>query len=726
MPNKTIKNSFNAGELSPYLDGRGDLSKYYNGCATLVNGTVLPYGGVVKRSGTEYIAKAKGQCRIIPFEFSADDTMIIELGNLYARFYKSGDRVMTDSATISDITETDATTLTVTTSGAHGFSAGDIVRFTSVGGATELNFNGNHSTEFTLATVPDTTHFTITIDTTTVTAWTSGGTVAAIYELTTTYATADLFDLHYTQSADVVYITHEDYPPRKLSRLADNSWTIADIDFTGGPFLTENTTAAYLVGFARTGGTARSGYYFPAGATGTITASGGHTPFLSTHVGAYWLIKHVRPDNTQSIASGGAGGSGGAIKIKGDFAVTCTRFATGDKLTLYRKQGNGGYQEYRAFNAATSYTATEEEDDVYYYIAATGTPTIEAELTAKNQFNYGVVKITGYTSSTVLSCTVTEAVLSDNATDNAVTTSLWAEGAWSPYRGYPRTLAFYEDRMWYAGTTNNPQTLWGSTSTKYDNFTVGTGLDNESVQATINDSDVSNIQWMTADETLLVGTTKKEYKVSAGNIDDPIAPTDVKARFQSANGSDNIQPALLNNAIFYAQCQGRKMRAMRFTDTTLKFESDDATMLANHMFESAPVQFSTQRIPDSILWAVRSDGALCSFSYEPKEVVAAWSRHVTGGVLYTPAANNAYFESVAVIGGSTEDDIWVSVKRTINGTTYRYIEKFSTRIFDQTDEAMMVDCAKIVDGGFTSQNIVYAADTVRYGSGVYGSGTYGV
>ena len=91
MPPKLIKTKFNSGEQSPLMDGGTDMSKYYNGCSKLVNGTVLPYGGVVKRSGTEYIGTAKSKCKLVEFEFSADDTVIIEMGELYARFYQDGE-----------------------------------------------------------------------------------------------------------------------------------------------------------------------------------------------------------------------------------------------------------------------------------------------------------------------------------------------------------------------------------------------------------------------------------------------------------------------------------------------------------------------------------------------------------------------------------------------------------------------------------------------------------
>jgi len=69
---KFIKTSYNAGELSEYVSGRTDYNKYYNGCSKLINAVVLPHGGVAKRPGTQYIAKAPNKCNLKAFEFSVE------------------------------------------------------------------------------------------------------------------------------------------------------------------------------------------------------------------------------------------------------------------------------------------------------------------------------------------------------------------------------------------------------------------------------------------------------------------------------------------------------------------------------------------------------------------------------------------------------------------------------------------------------------------------------
>jgi hypothetical protein len=443
-------------------------------------------------------------------------------------------------------------------------------------------------------------------------------------------------------------------------------------------------------------------------------------------VGTLWLIKHTRPDNILSTPdnSDHTTPTTAGIRIKGGFTFDTSTFATGETVKLWRKEGNGSWQEYRTFSAATAYSADEDKDNVYYTFTrdkSGGSETTVSTLTAKNQINYGIVKVTAHSSTTVATVIVIDPVLSNNSSDAAVTTSMWAEGAFSIRRGYPRAIAMHENRLWYGGTTYQPQSIWGSRSSKFRDFTSGT-LDDDSVQITIEDADVSQIQWLASEEVLLAGTAKKEYKISASNLDDPITPSDVRARSQSSHGSYHIQPVHLNNSIFYFQGLGQKLRLMRFNESTYRYESDDGTLLSNDMFESTPVQIAAQRIPDAVQWVVREDGTLCSFSYEPKEEVVGWSEQITGGLLYVPQDK---FTSVAVIRGEVEDDIYVAVLRHVSGQDVYYIEKFAPRQYDQTDEALMMDSAKIVSSIYESKNVVYASDTIAYGAGVYGSGRYG-
>lgn len=540
------------------------------------------------------------------------------------------------------------------------------------------------------------------------------------YSIVSPYTSAESFEIHVTQSADVMYIAHEDHHPKKLSRFGDLNWTIVDVPFTGGPFLDENVTAASLVGFARLGGTARSEYYFPAGATGTLTASGtGNQPFNSNMVGALWLVKHTRDNDNDTdtfakdtnVVPTLTTYASGAIFIKGDATATFEPIATGKMAQLWRKEGNGNWQTFRSFRGAVAFSWTEDEDDVLYAMTRSDN-SINGTLTAKNQINRGIVKITAFTSATVVEVEVIDKVLSNNSDDTAVTTPLWAEGAWSDYRGYPRTVIFFEDRLWWASSTNNPDTLWSSQSGNtggYENMEYSElGLDTDAITAPINDNEVSQIQWMQARQVMAVGAANKEYRFGAANADDPVTPSDRKATPQTGFSSGDIQPVVLNDTIFFFQRNGKKLGAMKFDAITENFDVDDATLLAYKLFDSAPTNMAVQRVPDSIIWTIRTDGIMPTFTYEPKEEVAGWSRQIFGNSSDVDTATG-YVESTAVIHGSSEDEVWVCVRRVINTATVYYIEKFKPRDWgSDIEDACYVDSAVTSDTGSAVSTVTAA------------------
>ncbi|WP_245628667.1 hypothetical protein [Salidesulfovibrio brasiliensis] len=96
--------NFTAGELSPRLEGRVDISRYFNGCRTLENFLVHPHGGAWRRSGFRFMAEALGDGPglFIPFEFNEEHTYLLELGvvdeGVCMRVFHAGEPVMAEGA----------------------------------------------------------------------------------------------------------------------------------------------------------------------------------------------------------------------------------------------------------------------------------------------------------------------------------------------------------------------------------------------------------------------------------------------------------------------------------------------------------------------------------------------------------------------------------------------------------------------------------------------------
>ena len=277
--------NFTGGELSPRLDGRNDLTKYSSGCSTLENLVVYPHGAAARRPGTTFVAEvadSDNKTRLIPFEFSTTQTYMLEFSNLKIRFYKDNGSILEGDKTITAITKANPG---VITSNSHGYSNGDEVLITAVVGMTELNSKRFLVASSTTNTFSLTDKDGVAINTTSYTTYSSAGTVNKVYEITTPYTTAELFDIKFAQSADVMYITHPAHEVEKLSRTGHTAWTLTDVDFGNGPFMDHNIETTTLTPSHKT-----------VGATTTVTASAvtginSGSGFVSTDVGRLVHVK---------------------------------------------------------------------------------------------------------------------------------------------------------------------------------------------------------------------------------------------------------------------------------------------------------------------------------------------------------------------------------------------------------------------------------------------------
>ncbi len=276
--------NFTGGELSPRLDGRTDLTKYTSGCSTLENLVVYPHGSAARRPGSTFVAEvadSDNKTRLIPFEFSTTQTYMLEFSNLKMRVYKNSGAVLEGDKTISAITKANPA---VVTANSHGYSNGDEVVISSVGGMTEVNGKRFLVADKTTNTFELQDKDGVDINSSSFTTYTSGGVSNKVFELTTPYTTAQLFDLKFAQSADVMYITHPEHEVEKLSRTGHTSWTLTDVDFTKGPMQDANTTDTTLNPGQSAVGT---GIALVASA---VTGINGGSGFLSTDVGRFVFL----------------------------------------------------------------------------------------------------------------------------------------------------------------------------------------------------------------------------------------------------------------------------------------------------------------------------------------------------------------------------------------------------------------------------------------------------
>ena len=589
--------NFTGGELSPRLDGRNDLNKYSSGCKTLENMVVYPHGSAARRSGTQFVAEVKNSAaktRLIPFEFSTTQTYMLEFGNQYIRFYKDNGQILESDVTISGATQANPVVITAT---GHSYDNGDEISITGVAGMTELNNKRYLVANKTTNTFEITDIDGNNIDGTGFTAYTSGGVANRVYEISTPYLTAELFDIKFAQSADVMYITHPNHEVEKLSRTGHTSWTLADVDFQYGPFQDHNTTATTMTSSHTT-----------LGATTTLTLSSttgvnSNQGFLSTDVGR---LVHIKD---------------------------------------------------------------------------------------------GHVKITSYTSSTSVDATVEDAISSGSATTD------FAMGSFSDTTGHPSCVTFFEQRLVFAGTKEQPQTLFFSKSGDYENMDDGyhaTVADDDAIIYTIASNQVNAIRFMTATRTLIVGTAGGEFTVSGGGTDVAITPTNILIKKQSNHGAANLDAIAAGNATLFLQRAKRKIRELAYNFDVDGYLAPDMTILSEHITEGGITQMAYQQEPNQIVWMTRDDGELIGLTYQREQQVTAWHRQIFGGSF---SSGNAVCESVAALPtDDAEYQVWVIVKRTINSVTRRYVEYLNAFDFTETDNTTFnfLDSQLNYDGSATT------------------------
>jgi hypothetical protein len=248
-----FQTNFTAGELTPKLAGQVDFKKYNNGVEVLENMTVFPQGGATRRYGTKFVAEVKDSSkitRLIPFEFNIEQSYILEFGNQYIRFFKDNGQITNATKNITNITQANPAVVTVAS---HGYTNGTDVWINSVGGMTQLN-----GRRFRIANVTTNTFELSGVDSTSYTTYTSGGTVASVYEIASPFTESMLYDIQFTQSADVMYIVQETLEPRKLSRTGHTSWTLSTVEFINGPYLDDNDTSTTFTSSTNTVGVGRT------------------------------------------------------------------------------------------------------------------------------------------------------------------------------------------------------------------------------------------------------------------------------------------------------------------------------------------------------------------------------------------------------------------------------------------------------------------------------------
>lgn len=261
----------------------------------------------------------------------------------------------------------------------------------------------------------------------------------------------------------------------------------------------------------------------------------------------------------------------------------------------------------------------------------------------------------------------------------------WTFGTYTrtsdPFTGageYPGAVAFYEGRLWYGGSTNKPETLWGSRAfnssgvPQYEDMTTGT-LDTDAIYLTLapNHNKVDLVEWLSGNSKFLgAGTFGGVTKISGATEDAALTPTSIATKSVDAFGCQSIMPISNGNLTLYMQRGSRVTRSFEYEFLADGYTSVDRNLVADHLTVGGIKQIAFQTSRPDILYAVRNDGVLLGLTYKSKEDVSGWHRSSIGG--------SGLVESVSILPKEDNyDEVWIIVKRTINGTVRRFVERFA-------------------------------------------------
>lgn len=249
---------------------------------------------------------------------------------------------------------------------------------------------------------------------------------------------------------------------------------------------------------------------------------------------------------------------------------------------------------------------------------------------------------------------------------------------------YPATGTYHEQRRWFAGTDNDPQVLKATRSATDTNLTSSIpGVADDAIDIRLVAQKQNRIRHLVPLGDLIALTAGGYWLVYSPNSDVLSANT-VTPKLQGGAGASKAPPVLTSNSVLYVQARGSQVRELTYTDKTAGnfLNSVNMSLMAPHLFNSYTItQMAYSEYPEQICWGVRSDGVLLGMTYIPEHQVYAWHQHVTDG----------FFESICVVAEGGEDFLYAVVRRTVNGSTVRYVERMRSRLFTLLEDAFFVD-----------------------------------
>lgn len=647
----TLQSAFNAGVLDPRLAGRLDIRQYYQGMSLGQNVICIPGGGVTRRPGLPYIDTAP---------------------NLITRVTSGVTITCTNGGTTANANDNDESTL-VQTSNNIGTTNPYVVVHYDLGSAKTIKFadvvsfylTGGNTDEFDIQYSTDNAAWTSLdglerIDTTertyrrqagvTARYWrvakTAGSDLGAVtarlgefslWEESATVSEAIARDFSFSSTQDYLLV-FSDYNVR----VYQNNVRVADVRSI------YPSAALSEIDIAQSGDTAvitHEDYETQILVRGTASSIWTMTPLSFSSIPQYDFADSSSPTPTSCIqtVTFASASDGMTYALALDTAIT--------ENIVYAGDSNATEQAATAENMRVALQKLYNTGSSGISVARTGANIYTVTFASASADNYGVMAGTIINanggSGTTIKCALTTPGVSRR------------EPIWSATRGWPKTVTFFEGRMWFGGCKAIPQAVFASSVVDIFAFDPGEGLDSDPIFQVVSSNRLNAVNAVFSGRDMQVFTTGGEFRY----IDDVLTPT-TPPKNQTQFGAARIRPVTIDGSTLYVQRNRKTIRDFLFDFNEDAYTSNPVTILAPHLFNSIVEMAAYQGSGDdegNFVYVVNGDGTMSCYTTLRAQEVAGWTSWDTDGL----------FKSVAVVN----EDRYVIVRRSIAGTSYNFVER---------------------------------------------------
>lgn len=693
MPLYTLNSNFTGGEVSPHLYSRTDAASYPTWLKTATNFFIHPQGGASNRPGTAYVNTAKyadKQCRLIPFVLSEQEAYVLELGHEYIRVHtRTGTLLQNNSIyeVVSPYREGEVPAVQYAQYGQSLFLVHPLYPPYKLVRNEDYSFTlapaGITEGPFRVANTDESRHMRLI---------SSGGSVvsegvkATLAFLPISYPNYfiqvywkgehfyDPYDYGF-DVADVVSYFNARYSATGC--VAYNQGGVLRIESpqaTGGDYNGAELMIYYRQGLVGNPDLIVKQYMSGGVNAGEVISSGESKLYLEAdfdafrpgHAGALWALNHYigSPYETGTL---GYTDTSSMIESGGDWRLRTTGSWYGE-VVLESSFDNTTWEQVKHFTKASGGDNLNTLGNLapsskmrYLRIRCLGISGEMGYILQADAFHQeGIVRLQHYVNARKMEVTVEREPGAWNSW-----TSDWAEGAFSPDAGYPSCVFFYQDRLGFAGTVRDAQSLWFSKIGEYENFGYQRTLqDSDAISINLSGKKLNAIHSIAIGAKLLVFTAGGEWSIGSSGA---LTPYNIEVVQEGERGASAVAPIVIGNRTLYVQSRGGVLRDFYYDYHTDCYTGRDLTLRAKHLFFNRSIkEMAYQQEPDDLVWCVLDDGSLLSLTYLAEEEVLAWTKHETQGT----------FLSVCSIASNGYDETWFLTQR--NGACY--IERLLNRL----------------------------------------------